>query len=669
MLRSIRAIALLLIAMLLSSMTWPTNSRAGVAAPALQTFDLTVSLEWDPGKQDVPAAQLPALLNTAGCSTEARATYLADLQAGLVDASRYLHTFSRGRFALGTITIDTEGALWSSADLRILADSSYRPTAEVGGIVATPTRNSSAVTGVSVTFYPGAITLGRQWDGRGARCGGWSQPEAWRTLGHEWGHYALFLFDEYYQQFTLREQYCTTSGLRLLDRRRAERAPAATDSSANSVMAYHYTTDRLWESGSSTGCESTPQQRINGTNDWETIRRFYPSIGSPEVLLSGSPPDPTFVLPSVSPSEYTAAAIKAEGFATARGVARAYLVRGVGSAQPTRIIGQGELLQSEPAILLGARPALGDRAHIALEDWNSGARRVFPASPTAATVLTTTPGAPPAALTLTPGNWRPALRILPLVRQATSDTSELIGLRLEIEDCARLTKTIQVVLCPAGGLCNNQVTLSAGSGGLFSTDIPLPDEVASRQSAARGYIYLRDIDTNEEIISTYQIGGGAGSGHIGAHPPLLDGSVAVETPEGINLPLGRDSRVLASTALICQTPILPAGIRRIVGNPVDIQPVFADATVGQPWGSLANDPPLAVRMSYNQELIDRLGVDERSLVLLQIDQQGTWQIVPSSGRSLDLDWIGGAPHALNGNGAIYAFGQAETRIALPFAVR
>ncbi|MDZ4720314.1 MAG: hypothetical protein SH847_17815 [Roseiflexaceae bacterium] len=670
MLRSACAISLLLALILLPALVWPSDSRArSVAAPVLQTFNLTVSLEWNPGKQDVAAARLPAILNASGCSAEARDTYLDDLKSGLTDASRYLYSYSRGRFALGTITIDTEGASWNTADIRILADGSYRPTAEVGGIVATPTRNISATTGVSVTFYPGAITLGRQWDGRGARCGGWSQPEAWRTLGHEWGHYALFLFDEYYEQFTLREQYCTTTGFSPLDRRRGTRAPATIAGSANSLMAYHYTTDRLWESGSATGCERTPQAQINGTSDWETIRRFYPSIGSPDVPLTSPAPDPTFVLPSIAPTEYTSAPIKAEGFSAPRGVARSYLVRGVGSSQPLRIIGQGEVLQSEPAVILGARPSLGDRAHIAFEDWNTGGRSVFPANPDTVAALNTTPGIPPAALTLTPSTWQPALRIVPLVQQLTSDTSALIGLRLRIEDCARRTKQIRVVLCPAGGLCNNQITLSVGSGGIFATDLSLPNEVSSRQSAAHGYLYLRSVDTNEEIISTYQIGGGAGSGHIGAHPPLLDGSVAIEVPQGNNLPLGRDSRVLASNALVCQAPALPAGIRSIVGNPVDIQPVLADLAVGQPWGSLVIDPPLAVRLSYNQDLLDRLGIDERSLVLLQINQQGVWQIVPTTGHSLDLDWIGGVPLALQGNGAIYALGHADARVSLPLVLR
>lgn len=646
----------------------PEASRAG-GPPLVQAFDITVSLEWEPGRQDVSGASLPSALAASGCPAEAQATYLDDLSAGLTDASRFLYAYSRGRFALGTVTIDTEGARWGQADIRILAESSYRPTADVGGIVATPTSNSSAATGVSVTFYPGAVTLGRGWDGRGGRCGAWSQPEAWRTIGHEWGHYALYLWDEYYEQFTLREEYCTTTGFTRLDRRLGDRAPAAVDSGRSSVMAYHYTTDRLWESGVPASCSETPQMRVNGVSDWETIQRFYPGVGAPTDTPTSPAPAPTIVVASAAPTEYTTARVKAEGFPTADGAARAYLVRGAGGGQPTRIIGQGELLQGEQATLLGARPSLSDRAHVAFEDWASGARYVFPANPATVAALPTAPDGSVTSLGLAATTWRPALRITPVVSQISPTTSELTGLQLRIEDCARYTKQIQLVFCPAGGLCNNQQTLNVGVGGVFTASITLPDEIASRQSAAHGYIYMRSIDTNEELISTYQIGGGAGSGHIGAHPPLLDAQVLVETPAGKDPPTGQDMRVLTSTALVCQTPALPPGIRSIVGNPVDIQPVLADQQGGRSWGSLVSDPPLAVKLSYSQDLIDRLGIDERSLVLLRVGQQGAWEAVPPAGRSADLDWVSGAARALDGNGAIYALGYADLRVDLPLVVR
>jgi hypothetical protein len=667
--RMIRFLRLIPLALALISAVSLSRPDIGSAAPPpVQSFDIVVSLEWEPGRQDA-AATLPASLATVGCPAEAQPTYLDDLKAGLTDASRYLYAYSRGRFALGTVTVATDGARWDEADIRILADSSYRPTANVGGIVTAPIPNPVSATGVSVTFYPGATTLGRFWDGRGSRCGAWSQPEAWRTIGHEWGHYALFLWDGYYEQFTLREQYCTTTDLPRLDLRRHERSASSVGSARNSVMSYHYTADRLWESGLPAECSSTPQMRINATSDWETIRRFYPSIGSPDEIPTSPAPLPAFVFESTAPTEYTTARVKAEGFSAPDGVARSYLVRGAGSSQPFRILGEGELLQSEQTTFFGSRPSQNDRAHIALENWANSMRSVFPSDPDAVAALATTPDGSTTNLVLAPGSWRPALRMIPRVRQLTPTTSELLGLRLQIEDCSRQTKQIQVVLCPAGKLCYNQQILTVGSGGQFTASINLASETGSHQSESHGYLYLRSLDTGEEIISTYQVGGGAGSGHIGAHPPLLDGQVLAETPEGNDPPTGQDIRVLWSTALVCQAPILPQGVLSIVGNPVDLQPAFADQQEGRPWGSLPSDPPLAVRLSYSQDLLDRLGVDERSLVLLRANAQGVWEVVPTAGQSQDLDWIAGAALALDGNGALYAIGAAESRVMLPLVVK
>jgi hypothetical protein len=666
--RRLLFVAPLLAAILLAGLLGPaTAGRA--AAPATQTFDITVSLEWNPGRQDAPGASLPETLAAAGCPTDAQATYLDDLRAGLEDASRYLYAYSRGRFALGTVTVDLEGSHWNQADIRILADSSYRPVADVGGIIGTPTRNISATTGVSVTFYPGAATLGRGWNGLGGRCGAWSQPEGWRTIGHEWAHYGLFLWDEYYEQFSIREQYCTTTGFPRVDLRRGERASAATDSGRDSVMAYQYSTDQLWVAGTPESCARTPQMRVNGVSNWETMRRFYPTIGSPDDLPTAPAPAPTFVL-STSASEPTTARIKVEGFPASHDIARAYIVRGAGSAPPTRIIGQGDLVAGEQAALLGARPSRDDRAHIGVEQWNSGsagARFVYPADSAAAPALDTTPGAPPAVLPITRSTWQPALRIIPLVRQLSPDISELFGLQLRIEDCARRTKTLQVVFCPAGGGCYNQVTLSSVNDG-FSTIVGLPDERTTRQAATHGYIYLRSLDTGEEAISTYQVGGGAGSGHIGAHPPLMDGAAVVETPAGQDLPLGQDTRLLASTALVCGAPALPPGVREVVGSPVALEPILADQGGGRTWGTLASDLPLTVRLSYSQDLLDRLGIDERDLVVLRSNKQGAWEIVPTSGRSLDLDWIAAVPAPFDGGGAIYALGRADPRVLLPLVV-
>ncbi|HEU5088463.1 MAG TPA: hypothetical protein VFT99_13500, partial [Roseiflexaceae bacterium] len=164
---------LLLVAVLVSATFTRAMPRAGTPPP-LTRFDVVVSLEWEPGKQAASGATLPELLAAAGCPAEARGNYLDDLEAGFAEASNYIYAYSQGRFALGTITIDTTGDLWQKADVRILADASYRPTATVGGVVASTIRYTATPTGLEVIFDPGAVTLGRYWNGLGARCGAWS---------------------------------------------------------------------------------------------------------------------------------------------------------------------------------------------------------------------------------------------------------------------------------------------------------------------------------------------------------------------------------------------------------------------------------------------------------------------------------------------------------------
>jgi hypothetical protein len=64
-----------------------------------------------------------------------------------------------------------------------------------------------------------------------------------------------------------------------------------------------------------------------------------------------------------------------------------------------------------------------------------------------------------------------------------------------------------------------------------------------------------------------------------------------------------------------------------------------------------------VRLSYSQDLLDRLGINEDQLVVLRLDKgQRIWQLVPIAGRSRALDWIAAAARPFDGQGAVYALG-------------
>jgi hypothetical protein len=219
---------------------WATNNIVIRSDQPLVLFDVAVAVEWEP---------------------TADSSYLKELEQGLAQASTYLYDITDGQMAFGSWQITTGGHGWESADLRIRTANDYRPSAQVGGIVASATPYTAA-TGNSTVYAPGAIVLGRYWDGVTAadpNNGAWNQPAAYRTLVHEWLHYALFLYDEY--------QAVTADG-------RTETCNQVSAGLAASVMGYHYTASELWLDGTEAGCQASEQFHMHGGSDWETLARW-----------------------------------------------------------------------------------------------------------------------------------------------------------------------------------------------------------------------------------------------------------------------------------------------------------------------------------------------------------------------------------------------------------
>ncbi len=109
-------------------------------------------------------------------------------------------------------------------------------------------------------------------------------PSGFRTLAHEFAHYALYLFDEYFAyQFDQSGNlvgespaYCTGPANRNL----------ATQATNASVMDYHYTSSELSMQGVpglwSSLCQQTVQWQLHGESAWETvIRKYADTAGSP----------------------------------------------------------------------------------------------------------------------------------------------------------------------------------------------------------------------------------------------------------------------------------------------------------------------------------------------------------------------------------------------------
>ena len=675
--RSLRMI-LLALALLVgagAALSAPGRPTAAAQPEPVVTFDLTVSLEWQPGVAD----NLLDDMAIAGCTREAaRAQFLDDLIEGLRATSAYLYNSSEGQMALGKVTIYTGGEHWSDADIRILADSSYRPTAFVGGIVGAPTVYISATTGISTTFYPGEIVLGRLWNGRGARCGPWSAHAGWSTIGHEWGHYALFLYDEYFNHFTLAEQYCSSRSAGLPASMFGDPTIVVSDS----LMAFHYQADELWlrDSPLPPSCAGTPQTVIHGISDWNTIKRFYAAVQvpvsvAPGPVFAGSPAEALFSATIVSPTTpltTTSAVVALDAPTSPRLVGQTYLVRPRpdGNGLPLRILGQGELVTGQRMAFWGIQEPAGDRAAVLVQDWNTGKRFYFPkdSRPIA--------GAPPLkagtlnSIKAPPSSWQPGMTITPLTAPNQQGFSEVFGLHVRLEDCAQQQQyRVELVYCPAGGDCSAPAPVSSDLNGVVDYTFAFPLDGQYDPPSSYGYIYARKPETGEETIAWYQLAGGVGPAYIPGHAPLVDGAITTE-PQGTGP--NRDTWLLYSQAQSCTPPAgtFPAGVLGVAATPLRVQPVLVPNREGIGWGP--NDPPLRVRLQYSQDLLDRLGITEEQLVVLhlvQIGKEARWELVPIVGRSRALDWVAIEAPPFGGQGEVFALGYGPARTYLPLVVR
>lgn len=209
-------------------------------------FNLLVSVEWD-----------------------ADQAYLDDLKLAMQRASTYLWDVTDGQMALGQVRIVDNREHWWDADIQVVASNSKIPHASIGGMeeVLEPQKYR--------------VQLGPFWDRR--RTNGpdsrWSEPDGFRTIVHELGHYALGLYDEYVGRDN-QGHYCTA------------RQPAQAPDGA-SIMNYQYTTSELsaddvpelW----SPECEKTLQwQRTMrngaGQSAWDTVAQRFSREGDWEVI-------------------------------------------------------------------------------------------------------------------------------------------------------------------------------------------------------------------------------------------------------------------------------------------------------------------------------------------------------------------------------------------------
>ncbi len=241
---------------------------------------------------------------------QAPQTYVEELRVGLKKASGLLYDLTDGQMAFAWPSIYLNGNQWNSADIRVLAANDYRPTAYVGGMVRTMTPFWADGRNITARHHPGAIFLGRYWDAEDAAAGSWSEHNGYSTIVHEWGHYALFLHDEY-----LREDHKPASCS-------CPYAPfenkAVSKSCLNrqeghetlifSPMYYQYafndgsSATEFWHTTNldSVSCKDTLQQFVHGRSDWDILGRWYKIQGVAEDL---SFPASGLKVPIASPHE------------------------------------------------------------------------------------------------------------------------------------------------------------------------------------------------------------------------------------------------------------------------------------------------------------------------------------------------------------------------------
>jgi len=267
--------------------TWSPRVAAG--GPVVR-IPLSVSLEWD---------------THHGSGNNSSASWTMAMKR----AARFLETATNGQATIDPITVTDDARGWANADVRVYAANTQRPDATVGGLsdaaiaqMGGKVDRTAAFTGATISsggVFPsyGSINLGRTWSVFGALTGRWTDTDGYRTIVHEIGHYAFFLYDEYYGYGTTASggavrtpAYC--SALLYQPAAPGGPTPTAVPSSHGgaSIMYWEYATNGFWSlpSGAAptASCTRTRQWQVYGQTDWGTIHARYPNLVDPASITA-----------------------------------------------------------------------------------------------------------------------------------------------------------------------------------------------------------------------------------------------------------------------------------------------------------------------------------------------------------------------------------------------
>ncbi|MCB8945265.1 MAG: hypothetical protein H6658_16075 [Ardenticatenaceae bacterium] len=636
-----------------------TSWQPGSTTPVSTSGNIFINEEWE--------LVLYNLVASLAWEPAPDSTYLRRLQFGLKQASAYLYDITDGQMAFGPVTLHTGGDYWNSADMQFLAANDYRPSAYVGGIVDKPTDYTSA-TGLQHHFTPAHILLGRGWDRFGDAAdptNNWATADAYRTLVHEWAHYALFLFDAY-QGKEGQPTDCTDD---------SNQNPA-TDSSNASIMDWHYSSSELWHPDHLTppvdGCDVTWQAVGHGLSDWETLGKWgtiqnlnsafalavpngLPDPGNGPGLadfLFNRTPGHTLYLPQIAVGGEAAA----DPIEPTVGVQLTVPVA-ITDVMPSDVYVQREgfiLRQGrvfgDPAApqfpgdldLLGVLP--NDRLRVIVEQYETVDGADFPSGryiyPAPNQIV------PPIfegqVATAVAQDWQMSL-------DATyyfTDTL-LTGMRVQLTSLNYLPElaldppVLQLCVPDTAVGCAAEWRLEMAAMGVGKWSGFFKPLAGQAELPLFSYVHVAAPGVGQ-LTRWVQVSGGVGPGHIFGDAPLADGAVAVNTAVAIDGERGCNHVIAmqaadhdALTTSLGYVTINPVTVvEGVIGTPLDLDIILPNQAGDCPPPAPGDGPllnPVYVTMAYSQRDIDRLNIDDerQELYMLQFNRHlQIWQPIP-----------------------------------------
>ncbi|MFO7678732.1 MAG: hypothetical protein R6X34_01655 [Chloroflexota bacterium] len=617
----------------------------------LTLVNLVVSLGWTPAPDSEVATP-------------------AEIRAAMQAVSQELYDWTDGQMAVGPVSIHTGGERWAQADMRFLPANDKRPSAFVGGIVKDRLNYAGYLT--NTTYTPAAAYFGRLWDGGDAfdeGNGRWTNPNAYRTISHEWAHYALFLYDEY-QDTTGHSGYCICAALP---------TGCGFEERDGSAMAYHYTATEFWHKDTHfpntdlNFCQDTWQHHVHGQTDWDflatnwhvlqglslsfvPLRSPVPELGSgPDLGLAahlfGAEPGRALFLPLIVRDGETAVSPPQEPIIniildttsspTATLPSQVYLLQG-GRDNPSRILPQGRATGNPAGSVLGSLRLLDVGADDDIRAYVD--RPALGAVPGARYTLFADAN-PASDITLAANSWQFALD-----HHFTLVENRVMTLTLALTDYSNVISLPNIQLCSLDAAigCHPgwSQTMTSGGSGFWQTQFtPLPG-----QTELPRYLVVRIVDAADnavadELVQWLQVGGGVGPAHNDGMAPLLDDVVMVNVAE----PLANagDCNVVsympAANTDALKTP-LPPGFGGLIGIPLDIDITLTTDLCPQ-WAPGQNQQfPSGVtallNFGYSQDEVTRLGLNEAlQLELLHFSPGSGWSTGQQLTVNTDLNWI------------------------------